>query len=774
MAQQNKTTPLLPLRGVVVFPGSITNLDIGRSKSIKAIESAMLNKQQIFLSAQKDTKEENPAPDDVFLNGTLADIKQMVTLPGGNIRIVIEGISRGKVLRFVDTTPYLTVEVVELFEIVDASEETEALVRTISFQFDRWGKLTRKLSPEVIANIVQISDARRLTDVIAAHVPFSFEDKQELLALAVVQERLLLIAEKLAREVELAELENKIQARVRTQIDKNQKEYYLREQIKAIQKELDEKEGNAAEADELRKRMESKAFPDEVAEKIAKELDRFEKMPAMMPESAVVRSYLDWLIDLPWFTETADSLNIENARTVLDEDHYGLEKIKERIIEYLAVKQLNGNTKGSILCFIGPPGVGKTSLAKSIARALDKKFARISLGGVRDEAEIRGHRRTYVSALPGRIINAVKKAGVRNPVFLLDEIDKMSSDFKGDPASAMLEVLDPEQNNTFTDHYLEVPFDLSKIFWVVTANNYENIPRPLLDRMEIINLSGYTMQEKLQIAKKFLLPKQRVENGLDKLSINISDEAISKIIIEYTRESGVRGLERRIAELFRKIAVKKLSDAATDNISVATTDIRSYLGKTRYLDRRQSCQDQVGVATGLAWTEVGGDVLPVEVSVMQGKGALTLTGQLGDVMQESAKAGLSYIRTRAIDLGIEPNFYEKDDIHIHCPEGAIPKDGPSAGITMAAAMASALTGRYLRSDVAMTGEITLRGRVLPVGGIKEKVLAAHHMGIRTIILPRENDKDLEDIPEDVRSEMEFVLVDSMDNVLSTAFCTGNA
>ena len=506
MAQQNKTTPLLPLRGVVVFPGSITNLDIGRSKSIKAIESAMLNKQQIFLSAQKDTKEENPAPDDVFLNGTLADIKQMVTLPGGNIRIVIEGISRGKVLRFVDTTPYLTVEVVELFEIVDASEETEALVRTISFQFDRWGKLTRKLSPEVIANIVQISDARRLTDVIAAHVPFSFEDKQELLALAVVQERLLLIAEKLAREVELAELENKIQARVRTQIDKNQKEYYLREQIKAIQKELDEKEGNAAEADELRKRMESKAFPDEVAEKIAKELDRFEKMPAMMPESAVVRSYLDWLIDLPWFTETADSLNIENARTVLDEDHYGLEKIKERIIEYLAVKQLNGNTKGSILCFIGPPGVGKTSLAKSIARALDKKFARISLGGVRDEAEIRGHRRTYVSALPGRIINAVKKAGVRNPVFLLDEIDKMSSDFKGDPASAMLEVLDPEQNNTFTDHYLEVPFDLSKIFWVVTANNYENIPRPLLDRMEIINLSGYTMQEKLQIAKKFLLP----------------------------------------------------------------------------------------------------------------------------------------------------------------------------------------------------------------------------------------------------------------------------
>ena len=771
MAQQNKVLPLLPLRGVIVFPHSITNLDIGRAKSIVALESAMLNKQQIFLAAQKDVKEDNPRAEDIFLYGTLAEIKQMVKLPGGNIRIVIEGISRGKILTFPNTTPFFTVEIVELFEIAEANEESEALLRTVVYQFDRWAKITKKLSPEITANIITINDTRRITDIIAANIPFSFEDKQELLSISVVQERLLLICEKLAREVELAELENKIQARVRTQIDKNQKEYYLREQIKAIQKELDEKEGNAAEAEALRKQIETKAFPEEVIEKINKEIERFEKMPAMMPESSVVRSYLDWLIDMPWFAETIDNLDIVNARMVLDEDHYGLEKIKERIIEYLAVKQLNGNSKGSILCFIGPPGVGKTSLAKSIARALDKKYARLSLGGVKDESEIRGHRRTYVSALPGRIVSTLKKAGTRNPLFLLDEIDKMSSDYKGDPASAMLEVLDPEQNNSFTDHYLELPFDLSKVFWVVTANTYENIPRPLLDRMEIINLSGYTIEEKLQIARQFLIAKQLKENGLETASINFSDDSIRKIIVDYTRESGVRGLERRFAELFRKLAVKCLKNELT-TIEITEDSLRDYLGKPRHHNRKQSCHDQIGVATGLAWTEVGGDVLPVEVSVMQGKGVLTLTGQLGDVMQESAKAGYTYIRTKALDLGIKADFYEKDDIHVHCPEGAIPKDGPSAGITMATAMASALTGRKIRSDLAMTGEITLRGRVLAVGGIKEKVLAAHHRGIRTIILPKENDKDIEDIPQDVRSEMKFVFVESMDAVLENALCSG--
>lgn len=771
MAQQNKIIPLLPLRGVVVFPHSITNLDIGRSKSILALEAAMLNKQQIFLAAQKDIKEDNPAVEDIFQHGTIAEIKQMVKLPGGNIRIVIEGISRGKIVNFSGTAPYFSVEIVELFEVTEATDESEALLRTVAYQFDRWAKITKKLSPEITANIVTINDPRRITDIIAANIPFSFEDKQELLSISVVQERLLLVCEKLAREVELAELENKIQARVRTQIDKNQKEYYLREQIKAIQKELDEKDGNAAEAEELRKRLDSKAFPEEVIEKIHKELDRFEKMPAMMPESSVLRSYLDWLIDLPWATETVDNLDIVNARAVLDADHYGLEKIKERIIEYLAVKQLNGNSKGSILCFIGPPGVGKTSLAKSIARALDKKFVRLSLGGVKDESEIRGHRRTYVSALPGRIISSVKKAGTRNPLFLLDEVDKMSSDYKGDPASAMLEVLDPEQNNTFTDHYLELPFDLSKVFWVVTANNYANIPRPLLDRMEIINLSGYTIEEKLQIARQFLIPKQQKENGMEQAEISFSDDSIRKIIVEYTRESGVRSLERRFAELFRKLAVKHLN-SQLEVIEITCETLKDYLGNPKHHDRKQGCHDQVGVATGLAWTEVGGDVLPVEVSVMQGKGALTLTGQLGDVMQESAKAGYTYLRTKAIDLGIKADFYEKDDIHIHCPEGAIPKDGPSAGITMATAMASALTGKKIRGDVAMTGEITLRGRVLAVGGIKEKVLAAHHTGIRTIILPQENDKDIEEIPQDVRNDMKFVFVENMDVVLATALCGG--
>ena len=772
MAQQNKVLPLLPLRGVIVFPHSITNLDIGRAKSIVALESAMLNKQQIFLAAQKDVKEDNPGSEDIFLYGTLAEIKQMVKLPGGNIRIVIEGISRGKIISFVNTTPFFSVEVVELFEVAESNEESEALLRTVVYQFDRWAKVTKKLSPEITANIVTINDSRRITDIIAANIPFSFEDKQELLSISVVQERLLLICEKLAREVELAELENKIQARVRTQIDKNQKEYYLREQIKAIQKELDEKDGNAAEAETLRKQVETKAFPEEVIEKINKELERFEKMPAMMPESSVVRSYLDWLIDLPWFTETIDNLDIVHARTILDEDHYGLDKIKERIIEYLAVKQLNGNTKGSILCFIGPPGVGKTSLAKSIARALNKNFARLSLGGVKDESEIRGHRRTYVSALPGRIISTLKKAGTRNPLFLLDEIDKMSSDYKGDPASAMLEVLDPEQNNSFTDHYLELPFDLSKVFWVVTANNYENIPRPLLDRMEVINLSGYTIEEKLQIARQFLITKQLAENGLAEATIKFTDDSIRKIIVDYTRESGVRSLERRFAELFRKLAVKRLKNEL-ETVEITEQSLKDYLGKPRHHSRKQSCHDQVGVATGLAWTEVGGDVLPVEVSVMQGKGVLTLTGQLGDVMQESAKAGYTYIRTKALDLGIKADFYEKDDIHVHCPEGAIPKDGPSAGITMATAMASALTGRKIRSDLAMTGEITLRGRVLAVGGIKEKVLAAHHRGIHTIILPKENDKDIEDIPQDVRNEMNFVFVENMDAVLENALCGGS-
>ncbi len=759
--------PILPLRGIVLLPNNITNFEIGRQKSIATVQYAIDNNKQLFVTAQKQISEEEVRIDNIYLIGVIAEIRQSVKLPNGNIRIVLEGIKRAKISNITENSNLLEAEIFEREEILNKNIEVEALIKTLIYQFNRWARLSKKIAPESIENIIAIKEIHRFADIITNALPFSFEEKQELLEMLDVKERLVKICEKLITELEIAELENKIHTRVRDQIDRNQKEYYLREQIKAIQKELDEKEGNGAEAEEIRKKLKDKKLPEKVLQKVLKEIERFEKMPSIMPEGAVIRNYLDWIVNLPWIEESEDDLDIKKVRNILNEDHYGLIKIKERIVEYLAVRKLNKNAKGVIICFVGPPGVGKTSLAKSIARALSKNFVRISLGGIKDEAEIRGHRRTYVSALPGKIINGIRKASTGNPVFLLDEIDKLSSDYRGDPASAMLEVLDPEQNNSFIDHYLEIPFDLSKVFWIATANNFDNIPHPLLDRMEIITLSGYTFEEKIHIAKKFLTNKQQKENGLADIEINLSDNVLCKLITQYTKEAGVRNLERNLAKLFRKLALIKLSNIEIPIIS--QENLKNFFGPPKYLDKHDIEKPQIGVATGLAWTEAGGDVLPIEASVMNGKGALMLTGHLGEIMQESAKAGFTYIRTRATKLGIKNDFYEKDDIHIHCPEGAIPKDGPSAGITMATAMASALTGKFIRSDLAMTGEITLRGRILPVGGIKEKVLAAHYNGIKTVLLPHDNNKDIEEIPEEIRNDLEIVLVEHMDDVLNNAF-----
>jgi ATP-dependent Lon protease len=648
--------------------------------------------------------------------------------------------------------------------------ETEALTRTAINQFEQWVKLSKKIPPETLVSVVVVEEPGRLTDLIASHLSLKIEDKQILLEAVSVNDRLERLCEILGREMEILELEKKIHVRVRKQMEKTQKEYYLREQLKAIQKELGEKDERTAEVEEYRQRVKEQNLPKDVAEKINKEIDRLEKMPPMVAESGVIRTYLDWLLTLPWNIETEDRLDITVAEGILDEDHYGLEKVKERILEYLSIRKLTEKMKGPILCLVGPPGVGKTSLARSIARAMERKFVRVSLGGVRDEAEIRGHRRTYVGALPGRIIQGMRTVGSKNPVFLLDEIDKMSADFRGDPSSALLEVLDPEQNNSFSDHYVELPYDLSRVLWVVTANVMHNIPRPLLDRMEIITIAGYTEEEKIEIAKRYLIPKQTTDHGLSTKQISFSEGTIQKVIRDYTREAGVRSLERNIANLCRKVA-RKIVQNQGPVVKITAQNLHTFLGATKYRHAQAEETSQVGVATGLAWTEVGGDVLAVEISTMRGKGKLTLTGQLGDVMQESAQAGFSYIRSRAKDLGIEEDFHEKLDIHIHLPEGAIPKDGPSAGITMATAVASALTGKPVRSDIAMTGEITLRGRVLPVGGIKEKVLAAHRAGIRKVMLPKENKRDIDEIPANVKRSLEFILVEHMDQVLKTALVT---
>ncbi|NPV43157.1 MAG: endopeptidase La [Firmicutes bacterium] len=766
---RKKILPLLPLRGLLVFPYMVLHFDVGRDKSIGALEHSMVENQLILLATQKDAKIDFPAPKDIYKTGTVAKIKQLLKLPGDTIRVLVEGINRAQIIRYIETEPFFKVEVVEIEESgeMEKDSEIEALMRTVVSQFEEYIKLSKKISPEIMISINAIDEPGRLADIIASHLSLKTDVKQEILEAITPKTRLTKLYEIITREIEILEIERKINLRVRKQMEKTQKEYYLREQLKAIQKELGEKDEKTAEVEEYRQRIAELKLPEYVEEKALKEVERLEKMPPAVAESAVIRTYLDWILSLPWTNETQDRLDINIAEKILNEDHYALEKVKERILEYLAIRQLVKKMKGPILCLVGPPGVGKTSLAKSVARALERKFVRISLGGVRDEAEIRGHRRTYVGALPGRIIQAMKQAGSKNPVFLLDEIDKMSADFRGDPASALLEVLDPEQNNSFSDHYIELPFDLSKVMFITTANALYNIPRPLLDRMETIYISGYTEEEKVKIAQKYLIPKQLKEHGLKRENLIISEGTVRNIIRYYTREAGVRNLEREIAAICRKSARKLLKEKG-EQIKVTTRNLNKFLGIPRYRYGEVEKGNEVGVATGMAWTESGGDILAIEVSVMAGKGKLTLTGKLGDVMQESAYAGLSYIRSISDRLNIDEKFYEQNDIHIHVPEGAIPKDGPSAGITMATALASALTGTPVNKNVAMTGEITLRGRVLPVGGIKEKVLAAHRAGIKTIILPKQNKKDLEEIPINIKKKLNFVLVDNMEQVLEKA------
>ncbi len=760
--------PLLALRGQLVFPTMIVPLEVGRDKSVKAVDQAMAEGRRMVLAMQRDTKVDDPAPDDIYTVGTIVEIKQVVKVPGGTIKVVFEGISRAQIERYTQEDPYFRVVAQELIEEPVKTAETEALMRTVVNQYERYIKASKKVPPEALVTVVQVEEPGKLADTIIAHLTnLKLEDRQSVLETVDITKRLERVSDILTQEMEVLELERKINVRVRKQMEKTQREYYLREQIKAIQKELGERDDRGTEAEEFRRKIEEGGLPDEVKEKALREVDRLEKMPPMAAEAVVVRNYLEWITSLPWNKTTEDQLDLKKAEEILENEHYGLKKPKDRILEYLAVRKLVDKMRGPILCLAGPPGVGKTSLAKSVANALGRKFVRISLGGVRDEAEIRGHRRTYVGAMPGRIIQGMRQAGSKNPVFLLDEIDKLASDFRGDPASALLEVLDPEQNSTFSDHYIESPFDLSNVLFITTANVVWNIPRPLLDRMELITISGYTEDEKVEIAKRHLLPKQRKEHGLSEETLEVSENVLRSIVREYTREAGVRNLERQIANLCRK-AAREIARGDATHVRVTVQNLRNYLGAPRYQWGKKAKEDEVGVATGMVYTEVGGDVLPVEVSVMKGKGNLLLTGKLGEVMRESAQAGFSYIRSRAKELGLDDDFHTKYDIHIHVPEGAVPKEGPSAGITMATAVISALTGRPVRADVAMTGEITLRGRVLPIGGVKEKLLAAHRAGITDIVLPKENEKDLEEIPGNIRKKLNIHLVEHMDEVLRIA------
>lgn len=766
---ENQTTcryiPMLPLRGVLVFPYTVIHLDVGRKKSISAIEEAMMDTKEIFLATQKEAQTDEPEIEDIYTAGTVAEIKQILKMPGGTMRVLVEGLHRAKITRFISSEPYMQVEIEEYKEDNEPkTPELDALMRTLISEFEQYVRLSKKIPPETVVSVMAIEEPGRLADVIASHLSLRIQEKQKVLEARDVAHRLELLCEMLATEMEVLELERKINIRVRKQMEKTQKEYYLREQMKAIQKELGDKDERVAEVEELKERINKAKLPKEAYEKAYKELERLEKMPPMVAEAVVVRNYLDWLLSLPWSVETKDRLDLKVAERILDEDHYGLEKPKERILEYLAIRKLAKKMKGPILCLVGPPGVGKTSLGKSVARSLNRKFVRMSLGGIRDEAEIRGHRRTYVGSMPGRVLQGMKQAGSKNPVFLLDEIDKMTMDFRGDPASALLEVLDPEQNSTFSDHYLETAFDLSKVMFITTANSTYNIPKPLLDRMEVIEISGYTEEDKVHIALDYLIPKQVKEHGLSEHNITFSEGAVRKIIREYTREAGVRNLEREIASVCRKVARQVVEDKNT-MVTVTAGNLGKYLGVQRYRYGVAERENQIGVATGLAWTEVGGDILSIEVALLKGKGNLTLTGKLGDVMKESAQAALTYVRSRAEELGIPEDVRQEHDIHLHVPEGAIPKDGPSAGITIAVALASAMSGKLVRKDVAMTGEITLRGRVLPIGGVKEKVLAAHRAGIHTVIMPMENQKDLADIPPNVKRKMMFIPVAHMDEVL---------
>ena len=766
-----RTLPLIPLRGLAIFPYTILNFDIGRESSLKALDEAMLGDELIFLTSQKEAEIDEPTEEDFYHVGTICKVKQMIKLPGDTVRVLVEGISRGTIEEINQDKGYFEAVIDEIVynedEIVN-DMEVEALIRNVLESFEEYINIGNRVSPEILVSLEEIENPDRFVDTIASNIYLKPEQKQQILEEFDIAKRLELLYSILLEEIDILKIEKKITLRVKKQMNKVQKEYYLREQLKAIQKELGEEEDISSESQEYREKLKKIKAPKETKAKIQKEIDKFSRISPASPDISVSRNYLDTIFSLPWNKETKDKLDIKKAKEVLDKEHYGMEKVKERILEFLAVRSLSKSLKGPIICLVGPPGVGKTSIAKSIAASLNRKFVRISLGGVRDEAEIRGHRRTYVGAIPGRIINGVKESGTKNPVFLLDEIDKIASDYKGDISSAMLEVLDPEQNKNFVDHYLEIPFDLSKILFVTTANSLSTIPGPLLDRMEIIELSGYIEEEKLNIAQKYLLVKQIEENGLKEDFVKIDDETMRDIISYYTREAGVRTLERTIGKICRKIAKKYVEDPTLTEVVVKKEDLEEYLGKDKYTFDLAGVKPEIGMVTGLAWTAVGGVTLNVEVNVLKGKGQVVLTGQLGDVMKESAQTAISYIRSISDRFDIPDDFYQTKDIHIHIPEGATPKDGPSAGVTMATAVISALTKIPVRCDVAMTGEITLRGRVLPVGGIKEKLLAAHRAGIKKVLLPEECKAQLDEIPQNVKDQMEFVLVKHLDEVLEHA------
>jgi ATP-dependent Lon protease len=768
--EKNLVIPLLPLRDVVVFPHMIVPLFVGREKSIAALESAMKYEKGIFMVAQKNAKKDDPIQEDIYRVGTIGIIIQLLRLPDGTVKVLVEGKMRGTIKEYLPNDDFFLVNVKEIEDIDDKNDvKKQALMRSIKESFELYLKLSKKVHVEMMGTIAAIEDASKLADVVVTHLNVKLEDKQKIMEIFSIGERLEAIYSLMLSEIEILQVEEKIKRRVKKQMEKTQKDYYLNEQMRAIQKEMGEKDDFRNEIVDLEKRLKQKKLSEEATKKVRQEIKKLQMMAPMSAEATVVRNYIDWILDMPWSDKTENKFTLKESEIILEEDHYGLKNVKERIIEYLAVQSLIKKNKGPILCLVGPPGVGKTSIAKSVARATNRKFIRISLGGVRDEAEIRGHRRTYIGAMPGKIIQSLKKAGSNNPVFCLDEVDKLSSDFRGDPSSALLEVLDPEQNVAFNDNYLDVDYDLSDIMFITTANVLQTIPAPLQDRMEVIRIAGYTEMEKMQIAKKFLVAKEMEANGLLPENIDFTTGGIFRVIRQYTREAGVRNLEREIASICRKVAKELVSNGSKKKIIISSKSVPKYLGVPKFRHGETEGNNEIGLVIGLAWTEVGGELLAIESSIMEGTGKMVMTGKLGDVMQESVQAALTYIRARAERFGLPKNFYKKIDIHVHVPEGAIPKDGPSAGIAMATSIASALMKKKVRSDLAMTGEITLRGRVLPIGGLKEKILAAHRGNIKTVIIPKDNERDLAEVPQNVQKALNIVFVDHIDEVLEIAF-----
>ena len=762
-------TPLLPLRDVVVFPHMIVPLFVGRDRSVNALESAMKHEKAIFMAAQKNAQKDDPKEEDIYSIGTLGTIIQLLRLPDNTVKVLVEGKSRARIRNYITDDDFFVVEAEEYGEEkAERTPKTEALMRSVIETFESYANVGKKIPQELIGTVSSINEPERLADIVSSHLNVKLEEKQKLLEIPTVEERLERIYGLMLSEIEILEIEERIKRRVKKQMEKTQKDYYLNEQMRAIQKEMGEKDDFKGEIEEIEKRLKAKNLSEEASKKVKHEIKKLKMMAPMSAEATVVRNYIDWILDLPWSEKTENKNTLNESEAILEEDHYGLKKVKERILEYLAVQTLVEKNKASILCLVGPPGVGKTSIAKSIARATNRKFVRLSLGGLRDEAEIRGHRRTYIGALPGKIIQLLKKAGSSNPVLCLDEIDKLSSDFRGDPASALLEVLDPEQNYAFNDNYLEVDYDLSDVMFITTANVLHTIPAPLQDRMEVIRIAGYTESEKMNIAKRFLVAKEMEANGLKSENISFTDGALLTIIRQYTREAGVRNLEREIASICRKVAKEIVTSGNHGQIKINSKNVHKYLGIPKFRHGEAEGKNAVGLTIGLAWTEFGGELLPIEVSIMRGTGKLTLTGKLGDVMQESARAAFTYVRSRSDEFGLPENFYKDMDVHVHVPEGAIQKDGPSAGIAIATSIASALTKREVRGDLAMTGEITLRGRVLPIGGLKEKILAAHRANLKVVIIPKDNEKDLVDIPPNVLKAVEIVLVENVDDVLQVA------